>query len=194
MKIQYKDFYKEELNQSKQQLNENIISILISAALMFPQIISLLNKIISTIISNLPSFIIKKDMENLDFLGKLQSMSKSLLNFADKIGDLYINSIIKILHFVPKIRNYSDEHKKHIAITLYYTVVISLIISICHFKGLPPSKSSEIKTTIQSTLKNLSTNLKFDDIEKTADVIISNHGLSPIINKLTDLAIKMLGL
>jgi len=194
VKIQYKDFYKKELNKSKQRLDENIIPVLIATAVMFPPIVSLLNKIISTIIARLPSFIIKKDMENLDLLGKLQSMSESLLNFADKIGDLYIKSIIKIFYFVPKIRNYSDEQKKHLAVTLYYTFIIGSIIYICHIKGLPQDKSSEIKTVIQNKLKTLSVDLKFDDVEKTADVIISNQGISPIINKLTDNVVKMLGL
>jgi len=193
MNIQYKSFYEEELDESKQQLNEFVLEG-IALILAFPVVSAFFKKILNSIVEMLPKSFLKKDAKQLDLTNKLQFVAAKLAEIGDNLGDRYIKVFIRILDFIPNVRKYKPEDKKHIAITIYYTFIVGFIIHFCSIKGLPREQSGVIKGTIQNNLRHLSSELEFDDLPNNANIIISNKSISPIVNRMADEIGKSMGI
>ncbi len=123
---------------------------------------------------------------------------ESIVEYADQIAIAYINGIMRILKKVPKLKNKSDSDLKHIALTLYYTLTVGLIMKLVKLlmlkKGLVGDTAAykSIRDIITNGLKFGSYDLDFDDMEKESNIMFSHKSLAPIVKELTDRVGSML--
>jgi hypothetical protein len=91
---------------------------------------------------------------------------------------------------VPKFKGKSDDELKHIAVTIYYTITIGVLMKVVKIllykKGLSGDGAAlgTIRDMITSGLKFGSYGLDFDDIEKESDVIFSNKSFAPVAQQI----------
>lgn len=108
----------------------------------------------------------------------------------DLLAATYINALSKILKLVPKFKGKSDDELKHIAVTIYYTITIGVLMKVVKIllykKGLSGDGAAlgTIRDMITSGLKFGSYGLDFDDIEKESDVIFSNKSFAPVAQQI----------
>lgn len=123
---------------------------------------------------------------------------ESIVEYADQIAIAYINGIMRILKKVPKLKNKSDSDLKHIALTLYYTLTVGLIMKLVKLlmlkKGLVGDTAAykSIRDIITNGLKFGSYDLDFDDMERESNIMFSHKSLAPIVKELTDRVGSML--
>lgn len=130
------------------------------------------------------------DEKNLNVMDNVLKVGDELVEKVDKLADAYIKGIVKLLKFIPKLKSRSEEDLKHIAVTIYYTITVGLLLKVLKLlmlkKGVTADSSSMkyIRDTITGGLKLGSHGLSFDDIENEADVMFSSKSLSPLMNQL----------
>lgn len=111
----------------------------------------------------------------------------------DWLADKYIKALSRVLKMVPKFKDKSDDELKHIAVTIYYTITIGVLMKVVKIllykKGLSGDGAAlgTIRNMITSGLKFGSYGLDFDDIEKESNVIFSNKSFAPIAQQVTDI-------
>jgi hypothetical protein len=111
----------------------------------------------------------------------------------DWLADKYIKALSRVLKMVPKFKDKSDDELKHIAVTVYYTITIGVLMKVVKIllykKGLSGDGAAlgTIRNMITSGLKFGSYGLDFDDIEKESNVIFSNKSFAPIAQQVTDI-------
>ena len=90
----------------------------------------------------------------------------------------------------PAPKGKSDDELKHIAVTIYYTITIGVLMKVVKIllykKGLSGDGAAlgAIRDMITSGLKFGSYGLDFDDIEKESDVIFSNKSFAPVAQQI----------
>lgn len=130
------------------------------------------------------------DEDNLNAMENVFEIGDWLVKQIDRLATWYIKIIVKLLKTIPKLKNKSDEDLKHIAVTLYYTITVGLLLKVLKLlmlkKGITTDSSSmkNIRDVIALGLKLGSHGLNFDDIEKESDVMFSSKSFSPIVNQL----------
>ena len=115
-----------------------------------------------------------------------------LVDKADKLATKYIDLMVRLLKVVPKFRKMSDSDLRHVAVTVYYTVSVGLIMKVVKLLMIKKGMSGDtaafksIRDMITNGLKLGSYDLDFDDIEKESDVIFSNKSFAPLAKEFTD--------
>jgi len=123
---------------------------------------------------------------------------QTAVNFIDKLATKYINLLIFVLKKIPKLKTKDESELRHIAITIYYTITIGLLMKVAKLilykKGLIGDGAAlkSIRDIITNGLKLGSYDLDFDDIEKESDIMFSTKGLAPIIKEIVDFFLKQL--
>ena len=123
---------------------------------------------------------------------------QTAVNFIDKLATKYINLLIFVLKKIPKLKTKDESELRHIAITIYYTITIGLLMKvtklILYKKGLSGDGAAlkSIRDIITNGLKLGSYDLDFDDVEKESDIMFSTKGLAPIIKEIVDFFLKQL--
>jgi hypothetical protein len=113
----------------------------------------------------------------------------SVVEGIDWVAKKYIDGLSRILRILPKFRKLSDENLKHIAVTMYYTLTVGVLMKVIKLlmlkKGLSGDTAAfkSIRDTITNGLKLGSHGLNFDDIERESDVIFSHKSLAPIMKE-----------
>jgi len=116
----------------------------------------------------------------------------------DKWATSYINGLVFVLKKIPKLKTKDESELKHIAITIYYTITIGLLMKVAKLilykKGLSGDGAAlkSIRDIITNGLKLGSYDLDFDDVEKESDIMFSTKGLAPIIKEIVDFFLKQL--
>ena len=119
-------------------------------------------------------------------------MVEWIVDKIDNLAKKYIDVLVFILKKIPKMKTKNDNELRHIAITIYYTITVGLLMKVIKIllykKGLIGDGTAlkSIRDLIINGLKFGSYDLDFDDIEKDSDVIFSNKGVAPIMKELTD--------
>ena len=116
----------------------------------------------------------------------------------DKWATKYIDGLVFVLKKIPKLKTKDESELRHIAITIYYTITIGLLMKvtklILYKKGLSGDGAAlkSIRDIITNGLKLGSYDLDFDDVEKESDIMFSTKGLAPIIKEIVDFFLKQL--
>ena len=116
----------------------------------------------------------------------------------DKWATKYIDGLVFVLKKIPKLKTKDESELRHIAITIYYTITIGLLMKVAKLilykKGLIGDGAAlkSIRDIITNGLKLGSYDLDFDDIEKESDIMFSTKGLAPIIKEIVDFFLKQL--
>ena len=111
----------------------------------------------------------------------------------DWLADKYIKALSRVLKMVPKFKDKSDDEMKHIAVTVYYTITVGVLMKVVKIllykKGLSGDGAAlgTIRNMITDGLKFGSYGLNFDDIENESDVMFSNKSFAPIVKQVTDI-------
>ena len=112
----------------------------------------------------------------------------------DQLADKYISVLSRILRMVPKFKGKSDDEMKHIAVTVYYTITVGVLMKVIKIlmykKGLSGDTAAlgTIRDMITGGLKFGSYGLNFDDIENESNVMFSNKSFAPIAKQVTDIS------
>jgi hypothetical protein len=190
------------IEDSRKYRNEGIevvswILFLLTFPVVSAAIYNLLKIFINTVV---PQSLKVWDEKNGNYIDNVLKLGDVLIEKVDKLAETYIKIIIKVMKYIPKIKNKSDDELKHVAVTIYYTITVGLILKVVKIlmaksgSGGDSIAMGQVRDIITHGLKLGSQGLSFDDIEKEADVMFSNKSFAPMVNQLTSIIFGKLGI
>ncbi len=127
--------------------------------------------------------------DNNVVVDRIFSTIDGMVEGIDWVATKYIGVISRILKFLPRFRKMSDGDVKHVAVTVYYTITVGVLMKSIKLlmlkKGLSGDTAAfkSIRDSIANGLKLGSHGLTFDDIERESDVIFSHKSLAPLVKE-----------
>jgi len=118
--------------------------------------------------------------DNNVVVDRIFSIIDTMVEGIDWVATKYISVISRILKFLPRFKKMSDSDVKHVAVTVYYTITVGVLMKSIKLlmlkKGLSGDTAAfkSIRDSIANGLKLGSHGLKFDDIERDSDVMFSH--------------------
>ena len=127
--------------------------------------------------------------DNNVVVDRIFSIIDVMVEVIDWVATKYIGVISRILKLLPRFKKMSDNDVKHVAVTVYYTLTVGVLMKSIKLlmlkKGLSGDTAAfkSIRDTITNGLKLGSHGLTFDDIERESDVIFSHKSLAPLVKE-----------
>jgi hypothetical protein len=127
--------------------------------------------------------------DNNVVVDQIFSIIDGMVEIIDWVATKYIGVISRILKLLPRFKKMSDNDVKHVAVTVYYTLTVGVLMKSIKLlmlkKGLSGDTAAfkSIRDTITNGLKLGSHGLTFDDIERESDVIFSHKSLAPLVKE-----------
>jgi len=127
--------------------------------------------------------------DNNVVVDRIFSIIDTMVEGIDWVATKYIGVISRILKFLPRFKKMSDSDVKHVAVTVYYTITVGVLMKSIKLlmlkKGLSGDTAAfkSIRDSIANGLKLGSHGLKFDDIERDSDVMFSHKTLAPLVKE-----------
>jgi hypothetical protein len=127
--------------------------------------------------------------DNNVVVDRIFSIIDVMVEIIDWVATKYIGVISRILKLLPRFKKMSDNDVKHVAVTVYYTLTVGVLMKSIKLlmlkKGLSGDTAAfkSIRDTITNGLKLGSHGLTFDDIERESDVIFSHKSLAPLVKE-----------
>lgn len=127
--------------------------------------------------------------DNNVVVDRIFSIIDGMVEIIDWVATKYIGVISRILKLLPRFKKMSDNDVKHVAVTVYYTLTVGVLMKSIKLlmlkKGLSGDTAAfkSIRDTITNGLKLGSHGLTFDDIERESDVIFSHKSLAPLVKE-----------
>ncbi len=127
--------------------------------------------------------------DNNVVVDRIFSIIDTMVEGIDWVATKYISVISRILKFLPRFKKMSDSDVKHVAVTVYYTITVGVLMKSIKLlmlkKGLSGDTAAfkSIRDSIANGLKLGSHGLKFDDIERDSDVMFSHKTLAPLVKE-----------
>ena len=127
--------------------------------------------------------------DNNVVVDRIFSIIDTMVEGIDWVATKYISVISRILKFLPRFKKMSDSDVKHVAVTVYYTLTVGVLMKSIKLlmlkKGLSGDTAAfkSIRDSIANGLKLGSHGLKFDDIERDSDVMFSHKTLAPLVKE-----------